>query len=193
MKVAQLLLEFPSAGMMLFVGAIAFATLFVVMGCAGSNDAGGPDDSARPADAQSLSAADLWAQIQSPLTGEENRVLCEQGTEPKGTGHYTDHEGKGLYACRACGASLYRSGSKFRSSCGWPAFDDEIDGAVRRLPDPDGRRTEIRCAACDGHLGHVFTGDEYTDTNTRHCVNSISMVFIPADVVAAFETLRARQ
>ena len=117
-------------------------------------------------------------------------MICEQGTERRGLG-YTDAMGQGLYVCRKCGASLYRSASKFHSGCGWPSFDDEIDGAVRRLPDPDGQRTEIRCTTCDGHLGPVFSGEEFTDTNTRHCVNSISMVFVPAVVVAEYEALRA--
>ena len=115
------------------------------------------------------------------LTAEEKRILRDKGTEPAFSGEYNDFFSAGVFICRACKAPLYNSDSKFDSGCGWPSFDDEIQGAINRYEDLSGGRvrTEICCAKCDGHLGHVFYGEKLTEKDTRHCVNSLSIQFQP--------------
>jgi methionine-R-sulfoxide reductase len=114
------------------------------------------------------------------LTPEQEQIIVYKGTERPYSGEYVKDMGEGLYTCARCNEPLYTSKTKFDARCGWPSFDEEIAGKVKRFPDPDGMRTEIQCAKCGAHLGHVFLGEGFTAKNTRHCVNSVSLKFIPA-------------
>lgn len=118
-----------------------------------------------------------------PLSDAEKKVIEDKGTEAPFSGKYDHHFEPGTYHCRKCGTALYYSENKFDARCGWPSFDQEIPGAVTRTPDQDGLRVEITCTTCGAHLGHVFTGEHFTDTNTRHCVNSVSLVFQPQKAI----------
>ena len=117
------------------------------------------------------------------LTPQQKDVILNKATDRPFTGEYYQKDDNGLYICRQCNNPLYNSADKFEAHCGWPSFDDEIEGAVTQIPDADGSRVEIVCNNCHGHLGHVFVGEGFTDKDTRHCVNTSSILFVPAKEV----------
>ena len=163
----------------------------LVCGCV-AEDSNAPDATDRTVATNDSSSTEKSMTDYNELTEKEQDVLLQKGTEFRGTGEYTDLDDAGTYICKQCNAPLYNSTHKFPSGCGWPAFDDEIERAITHIPDADGFRTEIVCANCEGHLGHVFVGERFTEKNTRHCVNSISMKFIP-EGKAIPETIRPKK
>lgn len=178
-----------------FLVGVAIAGYPLLVGCtpattiASSPDVSQPNASSSssnkketPSAPRSLTTTSKMAKMNvkfNELTEKEAEVILNKGTERPWIGELTDNKRKGTYICRRCNTPLYRSESKFDSHCGWPSFDDEIPGTVKRHVDADGQRTEIVCKNCEGHLGHVFLNEGFTAKNTRHCVNSISMKFIP--------------
>ncbi len=152
--------------------------LFIISACGYTNAKVAPQEEANKS-LTTYNTTKMDTTKYNTLTAEEKYVILQKGTERPFTGDLLENKAKGTYTCKQCNAPLYRSEDKFESECGWPSFDDEIAGAVKHIPDADGVRTEIVCAKCGGHLGHVFVGEHFTDKNTRHCVNSVSMNFVP--------------
>ncbi len=156
------------------LGLSAFTVLFAMVACGQNEDTLKVDKVSTFTNIEVMTDSNNW----NELTPEEARVIVNKGTEMSWVGEYVDNHEDGTYICRRCNAPLFNSDAKFDSRSGWPAFDDCVEGAVTEVLDADGYRTEIVCSNCKGHLGHVFKGEHFTDKNTRHCVNSISMKFI---------------
>jgi methionine-R-sulfoxide reductase len=171
----------PSHALVLYLStSIRVKTIFIIIIAYTALNVHGQEEAASLTDT-TISQIIMNPDQYNRLTNFEEFVIIRKGTEHPWTGKYVDHKEKGFYVCRRCNAPLYCSKDKFNSHCGWPSFDDEIEGAVRRVPDTDGIRIEIICANCGAHLGHVFTGEGFTQKNTRHCVNSVSLDFIPGE------------
>lgn len=155
-------------------------TLALLLAASWGAACGATDDGPASSSSTETAMPEPGSPLQSynALTPEEQRVILHKGTERPHTSEFAGKQDAGTYICRQCNAPLYQSKNKFDSQCGWPSFDDEIKGQVSRLTDADGQRTEITCSNCKGHLGHVFLGERYTEKNTRHCVNAVSMRFV---------------
>ena len=168
-----------------YLGIIAVAAPVVILGTLYTDTV---RTTASNGDSAKSAPAESEENMYNKLSEEEERIIVHKGTEAPFSGEFFNHFEQGTYSCKRCGKALFRSSSKFKADCGWPSFDDQIAGAVKQQPDADGARTEISCANCGAHLGHIFLNEGFTEKNKRYCVNSLSMSFIP---VSSQETARA--